>query len=91
MYSWKNIGVNVKDLRVDVNEITLKRGETYKVKVDVLPNDANQAHNWLTSDATVARVDENDVIYAEQEGTVQLTCFSDADGRKRKIINVTVE
>lgn len=91
VYSWKNIGVNVKDLRVDVNEITLKRGETYKVKVDVLPNDANQAHNWLTSDATVARVDENDVIYAEQEGTVQLTCFSDADGRKRKIINVTVE
>ncbi|MDE6068769.1 MAG: leucine-rich repeat protein, partial [Treponemataceae bacterium] len=61
----KTILVPVESVTLDVEKITLKRGETYKLTATVLPEDADdKTVAWSSTVPEIATVDENGMVVA---------------------------
>ncbi len=80
---------NVSSIAIVSDDITLKRGDDYKVKAVVAPADAVDTElKWLSSDKSIATVDENGVITAKANGVCVIT--AKAEGGCERNIKVTV-
>ncbi len=83
---------DVTDITVDKTEIELEEGETDKITVTVIPDDAtNKEVTYKSSDEDVVKVDENGNITAVGEGTATITITSKDDPTKKETIKVTVK
>lgn len=71
--------VPVEDMGFDKTEITLKVGESEKLHVTIIPEDADQEVIWSTSDESVVVVDDDGNVTAVGEGTATITATSASD------------
>ena len=70
--------------------ISVKKGESYTIEVDVVPSNAtNKNITWTTSDESVATV-ANGVVTGVAAGTAIITVKSEGDGKFSKSFTVTV-
>ena len=75
-------------LTVDKEELSLKKGTSYKVFTLVTPDEAiNKLNKWDSSDYNIAAVDYNGVIYANNKGSANITV---KNGKVSKTIKVIV-
>lgn len=82
--------IPVEGVTLDKNKITLKVGETYKIKATVNPeNSTNTNVVFTTSDSSIAKVDDEGLITAVAEGTATITVTTE-DGAKTATCEVTV-
>ncbi len=80
---------NVTSIAVVKDDITLAVGDNYEVLTVVTPADAiDKELSWISSDETVATVDQSGVITAKAKGSATITARA-AGGTERKI-TVTV-
>ena len=69
--------VAVDSISVSVKNITLKKGDTYKLTAAVLPDNAtNKLLTWISSNPSIVTVDENGNINCIKEGTAKITTKS---------------
>ena len=67
----------VTQVILDQAEIYLQVGDTFPIRATVEPEDAsNPSVSYLTSDASIASIDENGVLSAKQEGSVEVSAIS---------------
>ena len=79
-------GVELNTSRVELNQI----GDVYQLKADVKPADAtNQSVSWVSSNSSIATVDDHGLVTAVSEGTATITVTTD-DGQKYATCIVTV-
>lgn len=64
----KNNVILVKDIILKNDNITIKKGNTYKIEASVLPSSANNNLKYESSNSNVATVDDNGVITALEIG-----------------------
>ena len=69
---------------------TLSVGESLTVTATVLPNDANQAVTWTSSNSSVATVN-NGTVKAVGQGTCTITAASSADSTVKATLTITVK
>lgn len=82
--------VPVSGIEVSPTELSLAPGETRKLQVKVIPEDADdRSYSWTSDDPAVADV-ENDVVTARAAGNATLTVTS-ADGGFTASCRVSVE
>ncbi len=87
-----NIFMNIRKvsgITVAKDNITVKKGDTYKIAAAAYPCDADDtAVKWSSDNTNVATVDQNGVVTAKALGTAVITA-SNSGGAKREI-TVTV-
>lgn len=72
--------VNVTGVTLDKTVLNLMVGDVYKLTHTVIPDNAtNKAVSWMSSDDTVAVVN-NGVVTAKSKGTAVITCLTDDAG-----------
>lgn len=82
-------GVSVEGIRLDKTSASIKVGETLKLNVEIIPEDAdNKNMSWASSDEAVATV-EDGVVTAMSEGTSLITVTTE-DGEKMAACEITV-
>lgn len=82
--------IAVTGVTMEKTEITLTEGDTEMLVAKVAPDDAtNKKVTWSTSDASVAKVDDNGTVTAVKAGTATITVKTE-DGGKTATCKVTV-
>ena len=82
--------VEIENLAISQNNVTMKVGSTFLVQVEVTPTDAKVDNLvYESSDTTVATVDEYGYVSAKAIGTTTITAKT-SDGRLSSSIEVTV-
>ena len=88
--NYKPPKVKVTELKINTSKIELEEGNSFKLNVIVLPNEAtNKEVKWISSNETVARVTEEGLVQAIKEGRATITAQS-IDGNKTVSCEVTV-
>ena len=83
--------IKVTGVKLNKNETTILVGGSETLTASVLPDDAtNRNVNWISSDATVATVDDNGKVTAVKVGTATVTVTTQ-DGGKTATCRVTVK
>lgn len=83
--------VAVKKIALNKNELSIKDGKTYTLKVTFTPSNAsNQKITWSSSDTSIAKVSSKGVITAKNPGTCKITAKSEDTGKTVKC-TVTVK
>lgn len=83
------VTVPVTGLTLNSTKISLEKGDTFQLALEVLPPSANQAVSYKTSNSSVASVDQNGLISAKKAGTATITATA-KDGGKKVTCTVTV-
>ncbi|MGN0488210.1 MAG: Ig-like domain-containing protein [Ruminococcus sp.] len=78
------IAVNAKSIKLNKTKITLNKGETYQLKLNV----ASPKIKWTSSKKTVATVTSKGKVTAKKKGTAKITA---AVGKKKYTCTVKVE
>ncbi|MDO4703107.1 Ig-like domain-containing protein [Tannerella sp.] len=82
--------VPVKSVSLDVNSLTLEKGDKKKLTATVLPSEAdNKGITWHSSEQKVATVNEQGLVTAVDKGQTKITVKTD-DGGFTAICEVTV-
>lgn len=82
--------VAVSGVVLDANKLYIGIGDVVHLNVDVLPQDAtNKKVSWISSDETVASVDDDGVITAVKPGIVEIVVVTE-DGGKEAVCEVNV-
>ncbi|RRD63122.1 Ig-like domain-containing protein [Tannerella forsythia] len=82
--------VPVKSVSLDVNSLTLEKGDKKKLTATVLPSEAdNKGITWHSSEQKVATVNEQGLVTAVAKGQTKITVKTD-DGGFTAICEVTV-
>lgn len=85
------VRVPVESMKMNKKSAELKVGETLSLEAKVSPSDATvKTVKWYSEDESIAAVDENGVVTAENKGEVIIYALSD-DGYYRSTCEVTVE
>lgn len=80
----------IQSFKMSSNELKLKTGDSYQLKVDILPErEAYQKITWSSSDSDIATVDESGKISANQSGNVVITART-LDGKHEATCEVKV-
>jgi surface protein len=80
----------IQSFKMSSNELKLKTGDSYQLKVDILPErEAYQKITWSSSDSDIATVDESGKILANQSGNVVITART-LDGKHEAACEVKV-
>ena len=83
--------VAVKEVVLDKTELEIKAGKTYTLTPIIKPENAsNKAVIWVSSDETIAKVDEEGKVSALKEGKTTITVVT-KDGEKKAQCVVTVK
>lgn len=68
-----NLNVSVLSASLVPASATVDIGDTTRLKLTVLPSIASPAANWVSSDTTIAKVDQNGLVSGISEGVVTVT------------------
>jgi surface protein len=80
----------IQSFKMASNELKLKTGDSYQLKVDILPErEAYQKITWSSSNSDIATVDESGKISANQSGNVVITART-LDGKHEATCEVKV-
>ena len=95
---WKNFGTikaydlpDATSVALNKTETTLAVGAKEQLTATVLPEEAEQAVTWTSSDPTVATVDENGLVTAVAPGTATITATTTDGTDLTASSKVTVE
>lgn len=83
------VTVPVTSLKLSNTELSLEKGDMFKLLAEVSPKEANQAVSYQTSNSSVASVDQNGLITGKKAGTATITAAAE-DGGKKATCTVTV-
>ena len=73
----------VKKITLDETDLTLEVDEEYELECEFTPSSFDlEDVTWSSSDEDVAEVDDDGVIYANEEGTAVITVEADEGGAK---------
>ncbi len=87
----KDLFINVTEVSIDKNFITMVEGNVEKLNAVVTPSDAtNKIINWTSSNESVITVDENGLLTAIKKGSAIVTATTE-DGNKKAMSNITVK
>ena len=82
--------ISVTGVTLEKTELTLEEGKTEMLVAKVSPDDAtNKKVTWSSSDASVAKVDDNGTVTAVKAGSATITVTT-VDGGKTATCKVTV-
>ncbi len=85
------VGKKITSVSVDKTSISLKKGDTYKIKASVKPADAAfRAVSYSSSNKSVATVSSKGVITAKKAGTAKITVKAADGSGKKTVITVKV-
>jgi len=89
----KTIGINTSGIKVSKDTLELPNDTTTNLTAAVSPSNAsNKGIKWISSDSTIASVDENGKVTPFKEGTVDIIAITKDGGYTSKCtVNVTVE
>lgn len=80
--------VAVTNVTISPISISLERGETYQLMVDISPQDATEQNvSWSSSDTQIATVSDNGIVTGIGKGNATITA---SVGGKSAVCNVTV-
>ena len=83
--------VKIEDLDIVSESNTIEKGKTLQLGVEYIPADTNQRNiRWISSDDTIATVDENGLVTAHTAGNVSITCTSEHDENIHDEFNLDV-
>ncbi len=82
-------GAVISGVTIDPSAAELSVGKTVKLQASVQPADADQSLSWTTSDQTVATVDTEGLVTAQDKGTATITATA-ADGTHSATCTITV-
>ena len=83
--------IAVEEIILNTNNLTVKVGNTEQLNAEIVPGNAtNQELVWISSDPTVATVDNSGKVTGVSEGTVTITVQT-PDGQIKTTCTVTVE
>lgn len=69
--------IPVSSITMANTAVTISRGKTQQLKVNILPANASYKDiTWASGDASIATVDENGIVTGVQAGTTQVTAKS---------------
>ncbi len=89
-FTVKKASVPVSGVTLDQNKLTLKEGESAKLKATVAPADAdNTAVKWASDNSSIATVAADGTVTALKSGTAKITVTTE-DGGKTASCAVTV-
>ena len=77
----------VTKVTVDKNELSVNKGSSYKLKMNIEPENFTDEVSWRSSDVNVATVDDNGLITAKSTGTATIKIMA---GDESAICKVTV-
>ncbi len=84
--------IPVTGVELDVTSYSLKAGQTYRLKVTVLPTTAsNQDVTFKSSNTSIATVSTSGKVTAKSAGTVNITVTTDDGGYKAKCVFTITE
>lgn len=70
-------GTEVTEMKLDKSSISLVQGESEKVTAIVTPSNAkDKTINWKSSNKNVATVTKEGVIFGKEEGTAEITAYT---------------
>ena len=82
----------VESVALENNDITLNAEDTCLLKASVLPISATDTTvTYISSDTSVASVDENGIVTATGKGNCTITCLANGDSEKYDVCSVTVK
>lgn len=82
----------VKSLKINVTTLEIKQGDSFKVQTTVSPVNANNKRlSYSSSNANVATVTKEGVIYGAGLGTAEITIKTTDASNIKKVISVTVK
>ena len=73
--------IRIKSILLSKRSVSLKEGETFQLRTNIMPNNANEELLWESSDSTIASV-ENGKIIAKRKGDVIITAYSKSEAVK---------
>ena len=80
---YKEPVIKVTELKLNTNKTEIEEGASFQLNVIVLPNDAqNKEVKWISSDTSVATVDEKGLVKAIKEGSATITVSTPDDKKK---------
>ena len=79
-----------KSIAMNLSNTTFVVGETYELVSTVSPKGCDQRVTYTTSDSSIARIDNHNVISFLKAGKVSITAYSMADNNICLEVNVTV-
>jgi len=84
--------IRVSKLHLEQKKVTLKKGKKLKLRVTILPVNAdNRKVTWKSSNKKVASINAKGVVKAKKPGKVKITCTSRDKGRKKAVCTITVK
>lgn len=66
----------ITDIRLDITEKEIKKGETFRIHASVTPEDTDNAVQWKSSDNKVATVGKDGTVTGIAAGTAIITAYS---------------
>ncbi len=91
MYNMINPIVQVESVTLDKKNLTINKGDSYKLNATVLPPDANDLSViWETDNPSVISI-EGGLVTALEKGTATITCSSVMNNEIKDTCSVTVE
>lgn len=88
--NYRSPKVKVTELKLNTSKIEIEEGNSFKLNVIVLPNEAtNKEVKWVSSDESVASVNDEGLVQAIGEGNANITVES-IDGNKTASCKVIV-
>ena len=79
--------VKVTKVTVDKNELSVNKGSSYKLKMNIEPENFTDEVSWRSSDVNVATVDDNGLVTAKSTGTTTIKILA---GDESAICKLTV-
>lgn len=79
---------NVDSITVNIEELELTVGETFKVEYEKTPQSSTQPIIFSSNAETIAEVDENGVITAVSEGETEIIVYANESAKKEIKIKV---
>ncbi len=85
------VKAKVEGIQVESEKIQLTEGESKKIEAKVLPEEIeDKTLNYVTSDAQIAKIDQEGKIEALKEGEVTITITTNAEPPQERKITVIV-
>ena len=78
----------VSTIKLDKSSIELPFGETYKINATLTPNNSNEKIKYISSNPSVAKVDNNGLVTAVNVGTTEINVYTESGIESKMTVKV---